>query len=189
MVELKKVLRKKLKKIRKNLSDENKKLFSRQIHARLFSSEIYANCERILIYVSKTTEVDTFDIIENARRCGKFVSVPKVDLSSSDMNFYNVEGLQDTEVSAFGVLEPNILKCEKTENFSNSLMIVPGIAFDSDGVRLGYGGGFYDRFLQKNKILSVGLCYSCCFCKSLPCESHDMRVNFVVTDNFFVNVY
>ncbi len=185
--EKKNMLRLKFKKIRNNINDNDKKIFNSLIHKKLFSSKIYKKCKKILTYISKYTEVDTLKIIEDAFQQKKLVFAPKCD-TMGNMDFYNVENFNELEVSTFGFLEPKITKTkfQNSKNSDEDLAIVPGLAFDCLGYRLGYGGGFYDKFLKKTKVTSVGLCYSKCFYKSLPYESHDTTVNFVITENFVI---
>ncbi len=132
----------------------------------------------VMVYLAKEDEVDTRGIIEEARRQGKQVVVPKV--KGEDMAA--VELSQDFEVNEFGVLEPkgtNIVDLSQID-----LVVTPARAFDRYGYRLGRGAGFYDRFFSKEDLSSaykIGVCFSCQLVECLPTDEWDVPVDLVVS--------
>ena len=179
-------IRNHMKKIRQNLTQQKKKQLDKKIHNSLFKIWQYKKSDLVLVYVSKEIEVDTFNVIEVALKQGKRVAVPICIVDGCLMDFYYITSIEnDLEAGSFGVLEPIVEKCEKVTDFSNAVCIVPGFSFDSKGYRLGYGKGYYDRFLNKFDGTTIGLCYSECVMWELPHGYYDKPVDFIITDNFF----
>lgn len=154
-----------------------------EIQSRFLTLRQYAKCDTVFTYVSKDLEVDTYAIIRAAWANGKKVAVPKC-IEDSKMDFYYIESMDDLEDGAFGVREPIVDKCKKVSDLSKGLCIVPGLSFDAEGYRLGYGKGYYDRFLSKFGGETVGLCYSNCIKWKLPHGKYDRAVDVIVTDRY-----
>lgn len=184
---LKTRLREEYRAKRLQMSIEEKQDLDRQIHQKLKKLFQYRYNDTILIYVSKSIEVDTYQLIEAAWRDGKRVAVPKCIDGTRKMIFYYINSVQDLEKATFGVYEPKVDICMPLRNMSSGLCIVPGMAFDTDGYRLGYGKGYYDRFLSGFKGDVVGICYSNCIQWKLPHGQYDRRVDAIVTDKFIRN--
>lgn len=163
-----------LDKAEKSVSDDV--IFQRILHLDSFKK-----CECLLSYVSTDTEVDTKRIIEYALKHGKTVAVPKCERKSNIMRFYRINSLSNLEKGYFSILEPDRFCSELTE-FENAFCIVPGLAFNNNGFRLGFGRGYYDRFLSENKVFSVGICYKDFVLDNLPVESFDRAVDLLITD-------
>lgn len=175
-------LRKKYKEIRKSLSAENKEIYDEKIKRKITQLWAYREEELILTYVSLDDEVDTKKLIKQALDDGKKVAVPKCVSGTRNMDFYFINSLNDLEQGAFGVLEPIVDRCEKLKDFSFGLCIVPALSFDKRGFRLGYGKGYYDRFLGKFDGKVIGICYFDCVCESLPNGKFDRNVTSIVTE-------
>lgn len=179
---LKNELRTKFKTIRKNMSTKVKMNMDIQIQSHLFSTSEYLKEDVILTYVSKPLEVDTINIIKTSWTNKKKVAVPKCKTDKTEMDFYFINSLDDLEVGTFGVLEPIEEKCRKVTNFFNGLCIVPGFSFDENGFRIGYGKGYYDRFLAYFLGKTVGICYSNCITKKIPHGCFDIPMDSIITD-------
>ncbi len=172
-------------KSKRNSMPENVKLsMDSEIQSRFLSLRQYFKCSVIFTYVSKDIEVDTYAIIRAAWANGKKVAVPKCIQSNREMEFYFISSMDDLEEGAFGVMEPISERCEKVTDFSKGLCIVPGLSYDAEGYRLGYGKGYYDRFLAKFGGETVGLCYSNCIKWKLPHGKYDRPVDMIVTDRY-----
>ena len=104
------------------------------------------------------------------------------------MEFYYINAMNDLKSGFFGVREPDINKCEKITDFSDSICIVPAIAYDKSGYRLGYGKGYYDRFLKNNTLISVGVCYNELIEENLPRDEYDIPVNYIITQSGLIVV-
>lgn len=179
-------LREKYKAVRRGYSDEEKKKLDLSILKRVTGLYQYRDAATVLTYVSKDIETDTIGLIERAWSDGKRVAVPKCIDGTRLMRFYYITDLSQLEKSSFGVLEPKTDLCEAmSAPPENSLCIVPGMAFDCDGYRLGYGKGYYDRFLSGFHGVTAGICYSDCIRWKLPRGRFDRPVDILVTDKFF----
>lgn len=182
--EVKIKLRNNYKKFRTDLTTEQKNEYDNKIFNRVSEMWSFKEEETLFTYVSTDTEIDTKQIIEHALSIGKKVAVPYCIDNSFEMKFYYINGFQDLQVRTFGVLEPIAEKCELVNDLSKGFCIVPALAYDIFGYRLGYGKGYYDRFLSKFKGTTVGLCYSQCVTNQLPHGKYDRSVNLIVTEKY-----
>lgn len=172
----KQILRNKYKEIRKNI--KNKEVLDDKIFNKIIELKEYKESKLILIYVSLNNEVDTLKLIEHSLKIGKKVAVPKCE--GDNIVFYNINKLSDLEEGSFRILEPRTN--EVINNFSDSICIIPGIAFDKENNRIGYGRGFYDRFLEEYNGTKIGLAYRECICDKIDNETTDIKMDIVITD-------
>lgn len=172
---MKRELRKKYLEIRRNIIDKKDKDF--MIYSKVVNNKMVINSRDILIYVSKKDEVDTIKLIEYFLG-NKRVAVPKI--VNKEIVFYYINKMDDLKIGYFDILEP--ITDEPVIDFSKAVSITPGICFSKDLFRLGYGGGFYDKFLDEHNIYSIGLCYKECFLDHIPVEEYDKPVNEVITN-------
>lgn len=177
----KKEFRKLCKSIRNRIGFDERLLFDSMIFTHLINSDLYNNSNTLLIYVSVNNEVDTLNIIKHALADGKRVAVPQCE--SSIMNFVAMNSFEDLSEGDFGIPTVDSENIKIINDFSDALCIVPGLGFDRYGNRLGYGGGYYDRFLSCNHVTSVGLCYERCRFDMLPAEEHDVKTDYILTEN------
>lgn len=138
----------------------------------------------LFTYVSTAIEVDTHGIIRQALVDGKRVAVPRCIPGTRFMTFYFIHDLNELAPGMFGVLEPNPLRHEAVTDLSNGLCLVPAFSYDWQGYRLGYGKGYYDRFLSRFQGNIVGICYSDCIQRTLPHGRFDRPVELLVTENY-----
>lgn len=185
--EQKKLLRTEFKHIRDGISLKEKTAADKKIVAALLDSDEYKSCRTILSYVSLGSEADTYDIILQALNDGKQVAVPRCDDNNGKMTFYVISSLEQLEKGSFSVMEPIPDKCSVLMDFDNSLCIVPGLAFDEYGYRLGYGKGYYDRFLSLHKeIFKIGIGYSCCIVSELVSDTYDIAADLIITEKYTI---
>lgn len=181
----KKELRDKYKSIRRKMAVNVKQDRDNQIFSKLIEMDAYKKNDLILTYVSTDIEVDTIKFIEYALKDNKTVAVPRCVDGTRDMDFYIIKSLDDLESGSFSVLEPIIDKCQKLEEFDDAFCIVPALVYDSYGYRLGYGKGYYDRFLSAHKnMFRVGIVYCCCMVTKLIHGYFDVAVNTIVTEKY-----
>lgn len=121
-------------------------------------------------------------MIEQALRDGKRVAVPYCIEGTRQMDFYYIRSMADLVPRTFGVLEPLPEQCQKWTGAPNSICLVPGLAFDRHGFRLGYGKGYYDRFLSGYTGLKIGVVYEGCLCQRLPHGYYDLPVDLLITE-------
>lgn len=139
------------------------------------------NISSIHIYFPMNNEIDTRQIIRLCRAKGIKVILPRTDFKTNTLTNYVIYDWDDLEPTRFNMLEPKI-NCEAF-NGSPDLIVVPGVAFDFNKNRLGYGGGYYDRFLSSAKSLKIAVAYDEQIVESLPTEIHDIKMDLIITPN------
>lgn len=180
MRKIKDELRAEYKKKRKNMSD--KFLSDREIQKTFLESDIYNNAQSILCYCALKDEISTDQIIKKAFEDKKTVAVPRCLDADGNMEFFVIHSLSDLSQGAYNIREPKDT-CAVFNNFENSVILVPALCFDKNGFRLGYGKGYYDRYLQKHAFICVGLCYNSNIVNQLPVDCYDRAVDCIVTQN------
>jgi 5,10-methenyltetrahydrofolate synthetase len=168
----------------------------------LLCTKIYANCKNILIYASIGSEPNTNLLIEKALSDGKTVYCPKI--AGKDMDFYRIKDVSELEPAGrYNIPEPRntdpSLKYETatvtniSDNcFSETICIVPALCVDLFGHRVGYGGGFYDRYFGKetvgnSRIIPICAIFSALCTDYLPFSAYDMNVQTIITEDGIYN--
>lgn len=182
--QIKNALRFKIKKMRRNMQPDYKQECDITIANEFLQSTSYTRSNVILTYFSTPIEVDTTMIIQTALNDGKQVACPRCIDGTRYMDFYYINSLEDLKPGSFGVLEPEEDKASLYTGADRPICIVPGLAFDHWGYRLGYGKGYYDRFLADYRGWTVGLCYSTCIEYKLPHGRFDRPVDRLITEKF-----
>lgn len=172
-------LRKEFKKQRDCL--ENKALYSEMITRLLLESDFYKSAETVLLYNSTGSEVSTDEIFRACLRDGKKTAFPVCLDKNGKMEFFVIEKESDLQEGMYGIYAPEE-HCPVLSDNDKCLCCVPGLSFDKKGFRLGYGKGYYDRYLSNFKGISVGLCYDALVSESLPADKYDKSVNYLITD-------
>jgi len=174
--------------IREKLKSELAKLdlpiyedLSYQIALNLFNDLGWKQAKTIGITVSRPPEVDTFQIIPKAWEQGKQVVIPKCLPKTKEMEFRILEKFSQLERVYFNLYEPIVDKTKKVDPNQIDLLIVPGLAFNSSGYRLGFGGGYYDRFLKHYNNETVSLAFPQQLVEEIPVEAHDLPVGKIIT--------
>lgn len=186
---IKSQLREKYKQMRRALSPEEKAAKDKRIAERVFRLWQYRQNDTVLTYVSTDIEVDTRYIISRALQDGKKVAVPRCVPGTRAMEFYYIDGIDDLEPGSFGVLEPRPNPEKLLTDVSHGICLVPAFSYDWSGFRLGYGKGYYDRFLSGFEGNMIGICYSECIRPTLPHGRYDRAVELLVTDRFLRKIY
>lgn len=161
---------------------EQKEKKDSAIRKKVQSLRQYQRCQTLLTFVSSPIEVDTRILIEEALAQGKQVAVPYCIEGTHEMEFYLIRSLEELSPRTFGVLEPDADRCEKFTREKNSICLVPGLAFDFQGFRLGYGKGYYDRFLSGYTGTKIGIVYEECMRTRLPHGYFDVPVDLLITE-------
>lgn len=174
----KKLLRKEMKSLRDALPHSQKLAWDRRIKEQLLDWPVLWKSGVVFCYASYGSEVDTLALIGALLSSGKAVACPRV--AGERMLFCRIFGLEELEPGYRGILEP-IDGCPIAEH-ENALLIVPGLAFTKKGERLGYGGGYYDRFLSAGgNYAAVGLAYPFQIIDKIPMDAYDRRVDYIMT--------
>ncbi len=154
---------------------------SYQIASKLYKDPLWKEAKTIGITISRFPEVDTYQIIRKAWEEGKRVAIPKCLPENRDMEFRNLIKFNQLESVYSGLLEPIEAETEKVLMNDIDLLIVPGLAYTNEGYRLGFGGGYYDRYLLRFKGETVSLAFDSQMVSSLPVESHDLPIGKIIT--------
>ncbi len=187
LVKDKNVLRKEYKSLRNNMSLHERRTADINIFKNAVNLEEIKQAEEILTYVSSDIEIDTYLLADYCFNAHKKLYAPKCLPNSNDMIFYRINSFSDLEKGAFGIYEPKEY-CKEIDKLMRPVCIVPGLAFDKRGYRLGFGKGFYDKFLSGFKGIKIGLCYDNCITSCLPNDVHDIAVDFLVTEKTALSI-
>lgn len=171
-------LRKQLLEQRDGLSPDFIKIASSRIQENLRKVLYYRNAKTIAGYHAVGSEVRTRDILQEILNSGRELCLPRIE--KNDIVFRKISGFSDLEIGNFTVMEPKE-RCEVSENID--VILVPAIALTRQGYRLGYGYGYYDRYLHKVQSKKIGLSYAKQLVKSIPLDNHDVKVDFIVTED------
>lgn len=187
----KKQIRREKLKIRREMNIEEKSNYDKIIKDKFFESSFYKESENIFIYISYDSEINTKDIITRAIKEGKKIYVPRTEFSTKLMNAVIIENFDNLVESRYGILEP-----KKDEPFIDpndlDLIVVPGVAFDKNGGRVGYGAGYYDRYFKrinnenKSKIVKLALAYDFQLMDKVPTDEEDVLIDAVMTEKQFI---
>lgn len=188
MQEEKQALRKRILKKREAMSKEEQLTFSYEIMEKTVAYYEFLQAEEILAYVNYQSEVITKGIIEYAFLLGKQVYCPKVldKGKTGEMEFFRISSLNDLKEGYKGILEPEEIPDAKWKPAGKkALLLMPGAVFDRQGHRIGYGKGFYDRFLKHwNDSIEakIALAYYMQVKEEIPFEQHDRCVDGIITE-------
>ena len=179
----KKELRQYMREKRNALTISEQNLYSNQIADTILNSPIYQNTNHICVYQAFRNEVSCDRITEQALSDEKQVFVPVIDNDSKTMEFYQITYETIWIDGAYGIKEP-IIDSQTKILTNKALILMPGLVFDHQKHRLGYGGGYYDKYLSLHKEHSkVALCYDFQIVEeSLPYEEHDILPDYIVTE-------
>lgn len=180
-MEDKKSIRDKILKIRDGLSIDERKKYDEEIYNKVIESKYYKEAKNIFIFVSYKTEVDTHKIIKTALDQGKTICVPKVISKKDGMYVAIINNFSDLKPGKYGILEPSEESVKVLEE-DIDLVLVPGAVFDKEGGRIGYGGGFYDRFLVKLRkdVPKIALAYDIQIIDKVPMDELDVRIDGII---------
>lgn len=165
------------------LAPQHAERVDREVRMHFTAMAAYRNAPLILAYITYRNELDTTPVIEKAWKDGKRVAVPVCDRGK--LVFYEIDTLEGMRAGSRGVLEPDPAVCTplKEEDFEGSICLVPGLVFDADGYRIGYGAGYYDNFLADYPGLKVGLVRALRISSNpLPHDDHDVPMDVIVSD-------
>ena len=169
---------------REGLDPEQAASNSRFIEDMLDASGLLRSASAVLAYVSaKDNEVDTHGIIRDLMGRGTVVYVPVSDMKRREMQWSRLLSMKELEPTHFGLLEPGP-QFRRTDPIPvGAVCLVPGLAFTRNGWRIGYGGGYFDRFLNTFDGLPVGLAHDIQVVEHIPTEPHDRPVDYLITES------
>lgn len=182
----KNALRQQYKQMRRELSPQQKEEMDQKIERRICNLISFRYAKTVLLYYPKPTEIDTLLIMDEALRQGKQVGFP-VTGPGGQMVFRLVDDpVSRMAQGPFGVPEPKegcpLFDKEAAGAVEDTLVLVPGLSFDKEGYRLGYGNGYYDRYLENFNATTIGLVYQDFLAERLPRGRYDRWVDLLVTE-------
>ncbi|MGE1011984.1 5-formyltetrahydrofolate cyclo-ligase [Bacillus wiedmannii] len=175
-------LRKRIIEHMNSLSEERYTTLSEQIAFSLYAQKEWAEAKTIGITLSMENEVNTYAIIEKAWEEGKKVVVPKCNKGTRTMSFRQISNFDQLEIVYMNLREPIPARTEEVNADDIDLQIVPGVAYTERGERIGYGGGYYDRYLVHYKGKTLSLAYSFQIVEHIPVEPFDKNVEKIITE-------
>ncbi len=179
-------MRQALKELRSNIPKDIKHKADIEIISRFLMTPEYSGAQTVLCYAGTKEEIDTSALIYAALANKKRVGLPRCN--GEILDFYYITSLQDLMPGSFGIMEPDPRKCKRILDFRNSILVVPGLGFSLDGKRIGYGRGYYDRFISHYQGKTIGLCYYPLVKVDIPMEETDKKVNLIITERYTRNI-
>ena len=176
-------LRKHLLEKRDATSAELRDISSKKIHQNLKQVDSYINSQNIACYFPIGSEVDTHSIMLDILELGKNMILPKI--IDDNLEFYVIPNLGKLEKGRFDIMEPKD-SCKKAEKID--CILVPTVGISKSGDRLGYGSGYYDKFLSFTDAVKISLTYSKQIVKSIPSESYDIKIDLIITEDEIIKI-
>ena len=168
---------------RSDLSKKEKKLKDESIYNQVVNDAAFIAADSVFLFLSFGSEIDTKKIIQHALDHNKKVFLPKV--IGKKLELFKMKDFENLEKSKFGILEPNAY-CESIGNCGIDFILVPGLAFDLSGGRVGYGGGYYDRYISSlpkyETIPKVAIAYDFQIVDEVPMNKYDIPVDRIIID-------
>lgn len=176
----KRLLREHYRALREAIPSAARAEMDARLLAGIEASASYRYAGTLLAYAPIGAEIDVLPLICRALASGRRVALPRT-LGHGEMTFHYISSPEELTVGGYGIREPRE-DAPLYEGAPLSLCLVPGIAFDRSGHRIGYGGGYYDRFLREHEIATLGLIYRCGIADSLPAGRYDCAVRALATE-------
>ena len=182
-------LRKEMKYKRDNIDKNDKIIKDNIIKEKLKEIKFYKNSRNIFIYLGFGSEIDTAVYIKEFLDEGKNIFVPRIE--DDIMESVKIDLLSNLVENKYGILEPSCnVECSISNYNDIDLIIVPGLAFDITGGRVGYGGGYYDKYLEEGfiNVPKVALAYDFQVIDNVPIDKYDIRVDYIITEKRQINI-
>lgn len=188
----KKELRKEILSLRDAIPEAERKDKSHMIAKKIIAQKEFLEADKVLLFASYSSEVETSEIFQTAQTMGKAIYYPKV--MGKEMEFYLVEKLEDLQIGYRGIQEPQVVLEKRflPQPQDKICVVMPGAVFDAEGNRIGYGGGYYDKFLQKletehakENLCKIAIAFACQMVGKdhMVQDELDIKVDYIVTEN------
>lgn len=177
-------LREEMRAKRRALTAEQVAAYSENI--RKNTLEYIGSAKTVCIFLSAFKEPDTFGIINELWSRQINVAVPISNTDSYTITLSYIDNMEDLKKGAYGIYEPSVVK--KAKESDMDVIFVPGLAFDRNGGRMGFGKGYYDRFLKNSRGIKIGLCYDFQLFDFIPTQSHDVPMDYIITEKETIKV-
>lgn len=179
-------LRRRMLALRAAMTPDERVRQNRAITQRVLAHKGFTQAQTVFCYCSCADEIDTYGILHAVLAAGKILCLPRTH-GKGIMEAYAVSDLDSLQRSKYGILEPS-LYCPLADPLQIDLCVIPCLAADVHGYRLGYGGGYYDRYLVRTKGVRMVLCAASRLTASVPCDAHDIPCDFIVTEEQVVGI-
>ncbi|MCX7913310.1 MAG: 5-formyltetrahydrofolate cyclo-ligase [Thermodesulfovibrionales bacterium] len=179
---VKREIRKEVITLRDSISAQDRKIKDQKIKDTLINLPEFKEAQRILLYASYKSEVDTLGLIKYCLSINKSIALPKVNRESFELQIYEIKDLSEIQPGYQNILEPDVPHDRMLTIKDIDLVIVPGVAFDENCNRLGYGKGCYDKMLKSKEAPLIALAYEEQIVPLIPSEPHDIRMDKIITD-------
>lgn len=173
-----------MKQKRRNMNPEEVLKRSRTAQNIFLKSNQYQNAKSVMLYIPIGNEIDTSELMKDAFKSGKDVLVPVTNSETFEISAYKITEKTEFEKGTFSVKEPK----EKVSFDASDIdvVLVPGIAFDRSGGRVGFGKGCYDKFLKNIKAVKVGFCYDFQITDYIDTDTNDVTMDYIITEKEFI---
>ena len=175
------LLRIEMKNRRAGVCKKEKQEIDQQITQNVISSPCFKHAQTVFVYCSTADEIDTYQIISAGLRAGKTICVPRCEKERGLMTARQIASMNDLVIGKFGISEP-LSTAEMIFPESIDLCIVPCLTADYQGYRLGYGGGYYDRFLSRTSCRTAVLCAESRLLREIPKDFYDIPCDYIFTE-------
>jgi 5-formyltetrahydrofolate cyclo-ligase len=185
----KKILREKVLQKRADLSPKNIIEYSDIIAEKLYKMDSYKEAKTIMSFISFDSEVNTHEIIKRSISHNKSIVVPITIPKTKELKVSEVLDFSELELGYYNILTPKKKYIRFIDPSTIDLILVPGVVFARNGYRVGYGGGYYDRFLSKfeKKVDKIGLAFDLQVTDEVPTDSFDIPVDLIITEKEIIN--
>ena len=181
-IDTKQLLRQKCRQLRDSFGEMHIKTASERACEFLSQTPEFLAADTILIYYPTKNEISPLPILEAAQKSGKKIALPVCNTENNSLSFHVINSISEAKPSHFGICEPPKTN-EEPILTERTFALIPALAFSRDGHRLGYGKGFYDRFLADFKGISAGFSYSKLVFDEIPHENHDIPLKMLITES------
>lgn len=188
---MKNVTRKEILSLRNSMSIEEVASRSEEIKNKLISTPMYAEAKHIFSFLSFNKEVLTKPIIDDCLQKGKKVYIPLCNMEIREVVLCSFDGWNKLRPNRMGILEPAKDSIRISDRKVLDLAIVPGAVFDKAGNRIGYGGGYYDKFFSslKKNIVKIAVCYSFQLVDHIAPDPHDVPMDYIITEKEIIRCH
>ena len=174
---------------RKAIPADKKKALDAAICRRLASTVSFRFADTVMLYSALPSEIDMTEIITLALSQGKRVLLPRCIPNTPHMNFHEIKALTELTKGSFSIMEPKADSpvCVPTEA-DKAICIIPGVIYDTEGHRVGYGKGYYDRYLSDKPVQKIGVVYDDFILSNLPHGRFDLAVDLIITEKRLISI-
>lgn len=186
----KKSLRKEMLRNRDNLSKNTREEYSKIIANSLYKTEHYKDAKTIMAFISFGSEINTRYLIEDSIEQGKIIVIPVMVPETKELKVSRILNYSELEAGHYNILTPKEEFLRFIDPNTIDLVLVPGLIFAKDGYRIGYGGGYYDRFLAKldNNVKKIALGFDMQIKDKVPTDHYDIPVDYILTEKQFLKI-